>query len=117
MLSLASTTIECGVLNWPGADPLPPQDLIKTPFLSNFATLDGTEPSATKISPAESQATSEGPVKVSPGKPLPPPASGFGGRTGLLTASGFLPMVITTRPSGSNLMTMFEPSSTTQMLS
>src|ERR1700680_2489785 len=114
MLSFASTTIECGVLNWPGAAPLPPQVLTKTPFLSNFATLEGTDPSATKISPAESQATSEGPVKLSPGKPAPPPASGFGGRTGLLIASGFLPKVITTRPSGSNLMTMFEPSSTTQ---
>src|ERR1700676_5793186 len=98
MLSFASTTIECGVLNWPGAAPLPPQVLTKTPFLSNFATLEGTDPSATKISPAESQATSEGPVKLSPGKPAPPPpASGFGGRGGILFAPPLLAPGLTKR--------------------
>src|SRR3984893_6390281 len=110
--------IECGVLNWPGADPLVPQDLRKTPFLSNFAILEFLEPSATKISPAASQATSDGPAKLSPGTPAPLPGAGGGStRAGLSTASGFLPMVIKTRPSGSNLMIMLEPSSTTQMLS
>src|ERR1700692_4030416 len=115
MLSFVSATIECGVLNCPGASPLPPQVLRNAPFLSNLATLEGAEPSATKISPAASQATSDGPLKLSPGNPAPPAAAGdAAGRTGFSIASGFLPSVITTRPSGSNLTTIFEPSSTTQ---
>src|SRR5580700_11331082 len=102
MLSLESTTIECGVLNWPGASPLPPQDLMYTPFLSNFAILEGCAPSAMKISPAASQATSEGPLKFAPGKngALAPGVGCAAGRTGLLIASGFLPRFMSTRPSG-----------------
>src|SRR5260370_1163313 len=111
-------TMDGGTSNWPGSVPLTPHDLMNTPFLSNLAMREFREPSATKISPAASQATSEGPLKLSPGTPAPlPGAGGASARGGLLTASGFLPMVISTRPSGSNLMIMLEPSSTTQILS
>src|SRR2546429_5872098 len=110
--------MECGVLNWPGAVPLEPQDFMNFPFLSNFATLELPYPSETKILPAASQATSVGRLKLSPATPAPvaappPPAS----RAGTGTDSGFLPIVIKILPSGLNLTTMFDPSSTTQMLS
>src|SRR5882762_9278281 len=153
-LPLASVAIECTVWNWLGSVPLDPQDLIYFQSLSNFATRELLYPSATKIFPVASQATSVGRSKLSPGAPAPVgasragpppsrtgpgpapsragpppgPAGGFppgagkgaaigGGAAGTRIASGFLPIVMMTWPPGSSLITMFEPSSITQMLS
>src|SRR5262249_49776289 len=110
--------MECGVLNWPGAVPLEPQDFTNFPFLSNFATLELPYPSDTKILPALSQATSVGRLKLSPATPAPaaaPPRPASRAATG--TDSGFLPIVINIRPSELNLTPMFDPSSTPKMLS
>src|SRR5260370_33663049 len=93
-LPLASVAIECTVWNWLGCVPRDPQDLMYFPSLSNFATLELLYPSATKIFPAASQATSVGRSKLSPGAPAPsragpppgPPAAGFPPRTGLRAA-------------------------------
>src|SRR5712671_3474307 len=74
--------MECTVWNCPVWVPLEPQDLMYFPSLSNFATRELSYPSATKISPAASQATSVGLRKLSPGAPAP-----TGGATGLAPAA------------------------------
>ena len=48
------------MLNWPGPVPLVPISLMNRPFLSYFTTREFVYPSATKILPAASQATSVG---------------------------------------------------------
>ena len=69
----------------------------------------------TKMLPSASQPTSVGRLKMYfPG--LAGSGAGAGGARAS-AGSGLRPMVITTRPSGLNLMTMLEPSSTAQMLS
>ena len=71
-------------------------------ILVKFRNAGGCAPSAIKISPAASHATSEGPLNVPPGNGGRPAAAwGAAGRTGLLIASGFLPRFIKTWPSGS----------------
>src|ERR1700686_1080844 len=125
----------CTVWNCPVFVPLDPQDFMYFPSLSNFATLELSYPSATKIFPAASQATSVGLRKLSPGAPAPvlaggppppgppgppppgPPRAGAGaggvpgaGPEGIVIASGFLPIVMTTWPWGLTLITMLEPS-------
>ena len=87
--------------------------------------------------PSASQATSVGRLKLSPASPTPTGAGGAAGAARpagprarrerpeaaapptpiVSSASGLRPIVMTMRPLGSNLMIMFDPSSTTQMLS
>src|ERR1035437_3031837 len=112
----ASVAMESGKSNCPCPDPREPQDLRKRPSLSNFATRALPNPSATKMLPPRSPATSGGRLKVSPG----PPAPGLGPRPprpASETASGLRPSVFTMRPSGENSITMLEPRSTTQIWS
>src|SRR5215471_15799176 len=71
-------------------------------------------PSATKILPAASQATSVGRLKRSVGCPAPSPP---GVRGGMNSDSALRPSSIATPPSGSNFMTMLLISSTAQTLS
>ncbi len=114
MLPWASEVIECGVFIWLGSDPrAPPTDLMNRPFLSYFTTRELTYPSETKMFPCASQVTSVG-------RPKRYFSGGAGGSVlsnAPATGSGRRPSTIITRPSGLNLMTMFVPSSTTQMLS
>ena len=126
---LASTAIVCGTLNWPGPEPREPHDFRYLPLRSNLAMREhcrtvGDVDIAAGIPRHIGRA-----MKLSPGTPVPCGAGGAvtsaaggggagggaGGGTESPPACG--PSSSGPRPSGSNLITMFEPSSTTQMLS
>src|SRR6266404_5036682 len=64
-LLCASTAIARTVPNRPGPVPLEPHDLMNTPLLLNLATRALPTPSATKILPAVSHATSVGRLNTS----------------------------------------------------
>src|SRR5258707_3582554 len=115
-LPFPSTASPCGVLNWLGSDPglSLPTCLRNLPFLSYFPTLWLTYPSDIKMFPCGSQPTSVG----RPSRYFSAGGAGpVGGGRGPPTASDLRPITITTRPAGLNLMTMFVPSSTAQILS
>ena len=57
--------------NWPGAVPLWPHDFTNTPSFENLATRALPRPSATKMLPCASHATSVGRLKTSCGAPAP----------------------------------------------
>src|SRR6266566_9811758 len=98
---IASIAMKCGRSNWPGPPPFIPQPRSTLPNLLNFNTRELPSPSATKIFPSRSKATSVGWLKCrtsSPGVRIRPTDSN-------------------TRPSGLSFKTTCAPTSVVQMLS
>src|SRR6266852_1768348 len=106
----------CGVLNCPGLSPGSPNDFSHWPFLSTLATRELMYPSLMYVFPAASQVTSVT-CRNSPSTGGSGGCTCFNGPLPSSEASCFRPNTISTRPAGSNLITMSDPLSATQMLS